>query len=364
MNFITYKSDNIIIKADKDGSIAYLKIENKEIPVSENKLNNLIKKAGINYGFENAKKIRNTDDDLIILAIADKSEKKQEISYKMNFPVLKELTVDLISKLPFVHKEDIIAEKSENLSIFQAKDIFGNAIDNVENTDLSKIIGKGIIVGKTRIIAAVSGYLYKDEDGKINVTNKIIIKNKIEQKNIQLKVKLICENDVISSKIESLQDVIIKGQIKNSSKILSKKNVEFTSVENSEIVAEHHIIFSKKAINSKLTAREKIFGKTGSIIEFCKLKSGKDILIYKVRNQSSLEICIAPVLKENLKNSLKNRKIADNLQNEIENKFYNFNKSKTYSSIIISNSLEENVYLRIFDKSFLNKKVRQNFSFS
>ena len=364
MEFFTYQSDNILIKVDKEGSIAYFTVQNREKPVSEENLNNLIEKTGIIYGFENAKKIRNTGDDFIILAVADKIEKKQKILYKIELPVLKEITIDSTATLPFVDKGAIIAEKSENFSTAKAKNIFGKPINDVENTDLSEIIGRGIIVGKTKIIAAISGYLYKDENAKINVANEIIVKEKIERREIKLKVKLVSESDVIESKIYSTQDVIIKGKIRESSQILSEKSVEFSSIENSKVVAQESITFTGKAINSQLIAEKKIFGKNGSVVEYCELKSGKDISIYKARNESSLEICIAPVLKEKLKNSTKNKKIADVIQNEIENKFYNFDKTKVSSSIIVSNSLEENVYLRIFDKSLLNKKVRQNFSFS
>lgn len=364
MDFNIFQSDNIILKVDKKGDIAYLEIENKERPISEEKLNTLIEKAGIIYGFKNAKEIRNPDDKPIVLAIADKYEKKDEIKYNIEIPTRENISLSNIADLPFVDKEDIIAEEAGNLSEIHAKNIFGNPVNDIANNSLSEIIGKGAIAGRTKIIAAISGYIYKDETGKINIMDEIITKGKIEQKNITLKIKLICENDVIKSRIESTEDVIIKGKISDASYIFSKKNVEISSVENSKIIAEKNIVFYGKAINSYLVADNKIFGKNGSTADLCNLKSGEKIHLYNARNKASLEICIAPTLKEKLIILDKNSKKAETLKNKIENKFYDFDQNGISPSIIVSNHLEKDIYLRVFDKSLLNKKTKQNFSFS
>ena len=135
MDFIIFSSEKLLIKVAKDGSACYFKIkpEYKDKPISENEFLQLLSKANVVHGFENAKKSRViTDDEFIPIALADNSINYPEINFNYDISFINDPQIDNLSDMPFVEKNTIIAtisiKNKKNLSL----NIFGKP--NVEKT--------------------------------------------------------------------------------------------------------------------------------------------------------------------------------------------------------------------------------------
>ncbi len=368
MNFIIFSSEKLLIKVAKDGSACYFKIkpEYKDKPISENEFLQLLSKANVVHGFENAKKSRViTDDEFIPIALADNSINYPEINFNYDISSINDPQIDNLSDMPFVEKNTIIAtisiKNKKNLSL----NIFGKP--NVEKNTVEVDTDENFEIISDTLISKEKGYIYKDNTGKIRLLTHLYEHNDVFRKSLNLQIKATFEKDILDSEIFSSEDITVLGGIRDCNIIHSQKNIIANTIDGSYLLAKESIIFSKQVTDSQLTAAKIIKGETNSKILSGNLTAGNFITLYDVlqNRNTSLEISLAPYEKELLKIIRTSRKTENirKIKTVIEKEFYNFGYGNNSHYIQITNKLKPNVYIRIFDKSYRNKKEQINFSF-
>ncbi len=370
MQFDFYSSQNLTLKVDKDGSICYLKInsDNTYNAISEKELLELLDKAGIVYGFENAKHKRKLTSGFIEIAIADPPDNFFEPKFLFDIPLVKTIDLDSINKLPFIKKDTIVGSMIPAQTEHTALNIFGKPHIKYARTKL--LADDNFIIKNDEIIAVNSGYIYKNHNGKLCLLTEFEEENDIFKKKISLKIRLILKKDILVSEISSSEDIRILGIVRDCPKIYSEKDIYLNSAIDSKIIAWGDIVFTGKITDCKMIANNDIIGIENSRIDSGSFVSGKSIDIYDAykKSDTSLEVALAPVEKELLISKKEKNATGfstyKKLLNNIEKKFYNFDSSSDENYIKINNILKSNIYLRIYNRSLQNKKERKNFIFS
>ncbi len=365
MQFEFYKSENLLLKVDKEGKECYLKVRNKtdNTAVSESELLDLLEKAGITHGFENAKQKRQISEDFILIALADDDYESIKPDFMFKIPKNEIEDVETLTNSTYLKKNQIVASFAS--ASRKSLNIFGKP--NISAKKLNLEIDNNFQIINNNLICLQNGYPYFDIYGKLNLLTEFTEKNDIFKKFLNLNIKMTFQKDIISSEIESSEEITVSGAVKDCKKIYSDKDIYLSLAIDSTIISKGNIYFSGKITDCKLIASKKIIGTGNSKVVSGNLVAGNSIELSRASSKTTLEIALAPVEKELLK-IIKEKNLSlvtpKKLLNEVEKQFYNFENQNTNAYIKIKDNLSSDIYLRIFNRSFYNKKQMENFTFS
>ncbi|MBT3168573.1 MAG: hypothetical protein HN952_01900 [Candidatus Cloacimonetes bacterium] len=333
---ITFCSDNLELIIADDKLSAHMIIKNSENVLDENEILKLIADAGIKYGFENATNFNHKNS-------SKKSFDKPFLIAKSNLPEIKINLLHLFDtdnciseNFQFSEIENLEnARKNQNLAKVKITkinetDVFGNQIGFSQI--LEKHLGKNVYFSESdeMIKANENGYPFIDENNKICLKHNFIIKKNVADLHLKL-----------------LGDFQFENKIKNSYFFVDG-NVKLDSIVNSRLVAKGDIFIDKKTVKSVLQADNQIIGSDDSFADGGILQSGKSISISTIgkskKSFTEVEICVAPALKEELKNIINSEK-NEELQNQLSNLLNESTDSK--NKIIIKNKIYKNSFFRI-----------------
>lgn len=337
MNEQFYSNDNktIVLVVDTDGKEAYLKLSDRCIFFEEEEISELIKKAGIKYGFENARRTVNdgrasskepgkpfliAECDPMILPGLDYDFIVPENSFLPSD--YGEIALDEILKKCVVEADEPIAAYTLKSNGKAGKDIFGNEIPvpAVDGELSEQFYGEGIKCKNGTLISTVRGYPYLDKDGKISVLSLLVLKKDVTlitdclyhipcsaylegnltgKGMIEIDGDMAVGGDIRGCTIYSAGKVLIKGNI-NEAVILAEGSVGLSNTVNSRIASGNNLKVENEIKQSVLIADSSISGETDCID--CSAFAGKSILlnsfIKEQKEKPVLAICFSPYSRE------------------------------------------------------------------
>jgi len=342
LKFFSADSSMVLEIAD-DNFSAYLTIKEEKEFINEAEIMDLIKRAGINYGFERATEFANKNKLIkeinrpFPIAIGERNQHPSvefsplfEESTSFNPEMFKNQFNDL--------KNYFHAEKGLPLAhLFITKpakpgrNIFGVEIgsDQTEQDVLNHYLGSNVIYSQERsqIIAAESGYPYVDELERVHVMSEFVIQGNLglEYENFTLRSNLEIHGsikdkirvqidgnlrvfgDINDAEVEVNGLLHVDGDILNckSGGVRVNGNVEFESAENSRIACSGDIVFSKFAQFCNMIAGKNIIGnEMNSALIGGLAQAGENIEVAVIGSSNAIgtevEITISPYVKEQM----------------------------------------------------------------
>ena len=360
------KSENEIftIEISEDNFTATLSINSENATkyqgfIDETELINLVKKAKIAHGFEEAfEKLQNENfekkDNIPFIIATGVKSKEPEIEFSPLFNTDKGYNdsignkYHLLNNFARVNKGEALAHLFITKHSKPGMDIFGNSSDPdfSEENLIENYLGENVTYSKERgqIIASKTGYPYMDDTPKIHVKSDFVLDTNLDLtfEDMDFYGSMIINGDVIDKvKLKLTGDLTIKGNIKDADidvngnifvegDIVNCKNpgiyatgsVNFTSAENSKIVAGDKINFQKHIHFCKVIAENGLYGNenTGAIIGGV-YESGEHIETAVLGNMGGIstevEISISPYRKEKM--SMINKQMSKLKDLELEN---------------------------------------------
>ncbi|MFB3844132.1 MAG: FapA family protein [Candidatus Cloacimonadaceae bacterium] len=415
-NIIYSQSGNVSLRINPDKMSAWLYIHNSGKFIDEKEILDLIKGAGICYGFEEALEwmaANNCPKDFenpFPVALCKSSIHLDRVKLFFNKEKAYNPSLDIkaedLSSLPSVKKDDILAEISYNLFTDDSSvyNIFGELTPDLADSSFpSDLIGENVRLDEDnkRILADISGLPYADDNGKINVTDKIIFKGDINSvtQPLNLPYSLFVEGSIRNSSISTEGDLIVQGDIIASeirtegnltvesiisdcdnTGVYCKGNIKVKSIFNSFVLSEGEISFEQEISSSRVIAEKGVWGiPVASVVKKSQILTAGIIDIANAgdenNNPTDLEVTISPLLKEKiirlrtdfaqlLDDSVKNADEIDFLKEKLQEaenilataiEAYLEKSSETKRFIKIRNQLFKNVYLRVLNKTELVK---------
>jgi len=412
-NVIFSPSGNVSIQISEDRMSAWMTIHKSGKVLDENEILELIKTTGICYGQEDAfawMAEHGFDKDYekpFPIAICKPSESRTHLNYHFDvehsYTSDKDWTWDDVRNWKYIIKDSILADLSVNLfdeggSIYN---VLGELISNpAERVDLNSFIGQNVYLDKdsNSIFASITGYPYVDDNGKINVIDKLEFNQDIVDIRlpINLAASLKVNGSVIRARLSVLKDLTVSGDIRNSEVYIEGSlevngdiadclppgltvlnDTQFRSISNSLISCRGQLSFSSEVTGSHLIADKGIIGspdfssvagshlQTSGIIEISSAGSNDGL-------QTELEVTISPFLKQRITQLTREQiklkaepdynadkiQLAEDALQELEHelsedlKKYLVMENKDSQYVKVHNSLFKGVYIRVLKRSF------------
>ncbi|MDD4309453.1 MAG: FapA family protein [Candidatus Cloacimonetes bacterium] len=333
---ITNAAGNLILELRQDSMSAWLTIKETGKLIDERDIVSLIEEAGIKTGFDEALRfIRENDLEKeynvpFPIAVCNVSEGSSTLRYHFN-PDLKPdfshgLILSELERLHFVSLNGIVADYSHNLfeqegSIY---DIFGELIqpDSIDTDQAKKLEGNNVRydAATREFIACKPGYPYLDEQGKICVSDLLLINGEDfpSDASISVPVDLVIQGNLACAEIECLGSLSIRGDLHSSSLIChsdllvngdivscNKQGVlvwgetTCSGIRESRLFCKKQIRFSETIENCVIATDSEIIGiGNNSEIKGGSTQAGGSISIAKAgmgnNNVTEIEIAISP----------------------------------------------------------------------
>lgn len=368
------------LQISPDNNYAWLTIFNEIEIIDENELVEFLNMAGIRYGFENAteenvnrKKIKKRDAPFLIAkGSAFPPKPKFELFFDPE-------NTDKIESNQVLAR---LVESEEKVLI--GKNIFGEEITGGDYKFTPELYcGENCqINGNNEIISKIAGKPLINSDKIISVQAETIFDSIIDKK-LTFESDLIINGEINGSKLMINGNLTVYGDIVNCSDgIYVNGDVKFFSGDHSTIISSGKINFDKcKFCN--LIADKRIIGNDDSSIVGGFAISGEqievDVLGNEYKELTSLEIAIAPYLKEqiklmshqlqsiNLEMKPEEMEILREEKQEMEDKFLHkitqsLSNPKPYS-ILIREKVFPRVFLRVMNKSQKIDKLLHSYRF-
>lgn len=351
------KDDNLSLEISEDNSSAFIIIKDSSEVIDANHIVELLDKAGIVSGFEEAartnlqnKSIKEFNNPILIAK--GSSSTLDPITYliEINSEFKPDkLLWEILRKTTIVSADSALAKINYNTSGSKT-DIFGSDLSAEANINPYDLLGVNVYYNEEdfTIYSDLKGYVYLDENSKLNVTDQIKVCESLQNSSITCLGKLTIEGDVVDSYIEHDGDLHIIGNIVNckNGSVIVNGELSFEMADNSNIYVAKSIKFNKDIRYCNCLTNGHLIGSENSAFVGGSASVGTYIDVDKIGSPfhiaTSMEIAIAPFQKMKIKKRLK--KIEEIEPESIEN-----------SQQSIQLALEENEFIKLLEDSFKNE---------
>lgn len=233
-NILSNEKGNLRLELKSDRLSAWLTILDKGILTDENDILELIDRAGIKTGFDEALKYMRQHgiekDYGIPFPVAMCNHVKGESRLIHYFDTAQALDLEtkislgMLDKLTCVEAGAVIADYHSNIFERQGSiyDIYGNMIpdDELDTSASLRLAGRNVGFDETRqhFTANATGYISLAEDGTMSVIDSIVHEGDLDSISgvIRTPVKLTIHGSVRTTEIAAQADVAISGDLENS----------------------------------------------------------------------------------------------------------------------------------------------------
>ena len=332
---------NIILEIAEDNYTAYLTINKTDKMISDQEITELIEKADLRYGIEEASAYLRANDykkefNQPFPFALGKRPKDPDIEFSLLFktdnnynPDMKN-SFELLPDLEKVDKDQPIAHLFISRGSKSGIDVHGKEVnpDMTENELMQNYIGENVRYSteRSQLIASVAGYPRVDDLNRVHVKSDFILHTNMDDSynGFQIFGNLILNGDIKEAvKINIKGDltvygniddaeIYIQGDLKVVGAILNCKqgitaegSISFENAENSRIVSGKQISFNRNVHFCRLIAEKGIYGsEEASSLVGGLVQSGENIEVAIIGNAGAMgteaEIAISPYLKEKM----------------------------------------------------------------
>lgn len=336
MERYTNSREDLVIQVTENKLCATMTIKRESGVVEQSEILDLLNKAGITNGFissidQDGEKLINKPFKIAEVKTIDQ-EITMELYYKneeIYYPKTP-LNEANIFRLVYVQKGSPIGKLSFDEDMLSRKDVYGNYLISLKGRDsiIEKYQGENVSFNQNTMeyLAAMSGYLSSDSDGKYNIVNNLTIKQDINRnygniyilgnlkiigevsdvRHIRVLGTLTIEGNVTESNLYAEQGILIKGIIENCNGggITSPKNIECQEIRQSKVFAGGELIINGSVLNSRAVGESAVIVAEEADVVASELHSSRHIKVGNVKNSntanSNLEISVSPYTKEQL----------------------------------------------------------------
>lgn len=315
----TFKTEDgkIVLRVSADGNLAELKIEEDAGLVSEAAIADLLEKAEIKYGFENAraeaeaKGITREPGVYFPVAIADDTsfEPGVEILVEPLDCLLSQRLYSLndLSRVRFITAGEKLAKISTGTGAVQSKNIFDRKIRDLaaDKNFLETYLGENVNFDTRRnlIVATCDGYALVENGKKVSIIDNIYLQQDIVETGYEVKTSLTLEGSIFKSDLVVNGNLSVGGKIADCSDkgIVVAGNLMFESCEDSLLICKGDLEFREKLQNCEVFCNGNVKGAAGSEITGGNIQAGIsvscDLIGSEEKEKTIVEVSIAPFIK-------------------------------------------------------------------
>lgn len=350
--------DNLRLEISEDNSAAYLIIKDSSKVIDANQIVELLNKAGIVSGFDEAARINRQNEAIkefnnpILIAIGS-SAAFDPMTYFVD--VSREFKPDnlfwkSLENATLVSSDSPLAKINFNTANSDT-DIFGSDLsDEANRINPYDLLGINVYYNDEdfTIYSTKKGYVYLDEDSKLHVTDQLKVCESLQNSSITCFGDLIIEGDVVDSYLEHDGNLQVHGNIVNCRKggVTVNGTLSVEIADNSNIYAGQSITFSKDVRYCNCITNGYIAGSANSAFVGGLASAGTYIDVDKIGSPfhiaTSMEIAIAPFQKMKIRKRLK--KLEEIVPDSLDN-------SKQSTQL----ALEENEFIRLLENGIKNE---------
>jgi len=297
---LTNPDGNIKLELKDDRLSAWLTIKKDNRLIDEKDILDLLEQAGIKNGFEEAQRYmqkHSMEKDFDIpfpLAMCSRVQGETKLNYYFNLNQAKqrqrEIHLNDLANLTRIEEGTVIADYNNDIFDRQGSiyDIYGEMLPD-EELDLQaaqQIAGENVIfdINRQQYLAECAGVPRVDEEGRISIIDKVILKEDISypaeiiRSPISLEVvgniigaqiavagNLIVQGDVIDSRISCQGNIQVQGDIQNCQipGLEIKGDVHCKKIICSKVLCYGELTFSELIKDSEIIANNGISGLSG-----------------------------------------------------------------------------------------------------
>jgi len=315
----TFKTEDgrIILRVSADGNLAELRIEEDASLVSETAIADLLAKAEIKYGFDNARAdaeangVKREPGVYFPVAIADDTsfEPDVEILVEPLDCLLSQRLYSLndLSRVRFITAGEKLAKVSTGKGVVQSKNIFDRKIRDLaaDKNFLDTFLGENVDFDTRRnlIVAACDGYALVENGKKISIIDNIYLQQDIVETGYEVKTSLTLEGSIFKSDLVVNGNLNVGGKIEDCSDkgIVVAGNLLFESCEDSLLICKGDLEFREKLQNCEVFCNGNVKGAAGSEISGGNIQAGIsvscDLIGSEDKEKTIVEVSIAPFIK-------------------------------------------------------------------
>lgn len=297
---LTNPDGNIKLELKDDKLSAWLTIKKDNKLIDEKDILDLLERAGIKNGFEEAQRymrkhsMEKDFDFPFPIAMCSRVQGETKLNYYFNLNQAKqrqrEIHLDDLPNLTRIEEGTVIADYNNDIFDRQGSiyDIYGEMLPD-EELDLQaaqQIAGENVTfdINRQQYLAKCAGIPRVDEEGRISIIDKVILKEGISypaeiiRAPISLEVvgdiigaqiavagKLIIQGDVVNSRISCQDNIQVQGDIKNCEipGLEIKGDVHCKKIICSKVLCYGELTFTELIKDSEIIANNGISGPSG-----------------------------------------------------------------------------------------------------
>jgi len=315
----TFKTEDgkIILRVSADGNLAELKIEEDASLVSEAAIADLLEKAEIKYGFENARAdakangVNREPGVYFPVAIAD------DTSFEPGIEILVEpldcllsqrlYSLNDLSRVRFITAGEKLAKVTTGTGAVQSKNIFDRKIRDLaaDKNFMDTYLGENVDFDTRRnlIVASCDGYALVENSKKISIIDNIYLQQDIVETGYEVKTSLTLEGSIFKSDLVVNGNLNVGGKIEdcNAKGIVVAGNLLCESSEDSLLICKGDLEFRERLQNCEVYCNGNLKGAGGSEISGGKIQAGIsvscDLIGSEDKEKTIVEVSIAPFIK-------------------------------------------------------------------
>jgi uncharacterized protein (DUF342 family) len=336
-NILSNDRGNLSLELKEDRLSAWLTIKDSGILVDEHEILELIERAGIKTGFEEALKYMRKNGlekeygTPFPIAICNHVKSESHLHCFFDQAAARSLgsaiRPELLKDLACVEKDAVIADYSTNIFDRQGSiyDIFGNLIhdEELDPSQAEALAGDRVRFDPSRqqFIAETPGFVTLDEQGRMSILDSLVhegdvdapaeglrapvsltVQGSVSNTSVAVKGNLTITGDLVNSSLYCEGDLEVKGAIRNCRlnglEVLG--SVQTQGIAFSRILCLGRLVFESQLFDSEIVAEGGISSERGSI-EGGHAQTCGNIAIANLGNldniPTELEITIGPFYK-------------------------------------------------------------------
>jgi len=359
-SYLLNKDDNLKLEISEDKTSAYLTIKDTTEVIDANDIVDLLKRAGIVTGFEEAARINRDNQNLKkhnnqILIAQGSNATVEPVTYFINIESKfnpARLNWFTIKNTTIISADEQLAKINLNTTGAET-DIYGNKLPNeAGKINPHDLLGENVYYNEEdfTIYSQIKGYAFLDENKKLQVTDSFKVCESLQNSSIYTYGDVTIEGDIVDSYVEHDGNLKVLGNIVNcrNGGIEIEGELSLETGDNSNIYASKSITFHKDIRYCRCITDGFISGAENGAFVGGSAAAGNYIDIEKIGSPfhiaTSLEIGITPFQK--FKISKRQKKLEKITPDSLD-----FTLHSTQLA------LEENNFLRQLEKS-LTKELK------
>lgn len=315
------KTKDVFLTLSENKFSAYLTIDTFDGIVDENTIKNLLSKAGITNGFDEAARynrlynIKKEVGKPFLIAQGSNPDAGIEIDYFFDqekcFIPDESYDVFEINKYVRVLKGEALAKVNVSSENSIGKDLFGNEIvsSNLATINPEELFGENIRLDQetSQLIALKAGYPYIDFQNKLQLKTDFYINESITKAELELFGDLVINGDLKDSVVIIEGNLVVYGKISDCMLpgIFVNGDLNVDDAYRSRLVCNGKFNFHNSLKNCITCATDDFIGDDESILSGGLTQSAGSIKLYEVgspeQHLTEIEVVFAPYVKEQLK---------------------------------------------------------------